>query len=354
MSDNQPATRIAPQKSYTKRYLIIAVKVLIGCAIIAFLISRVDRESFEKIASGPKRIDYLFLAFLWVLGAHIIGYIRWWQLVRSLGVKFSLGAAIRVGFLGTAFNQISFGAVGGDLFKAVVASRSAPKKIPEVIASIIVDRIVGLIGLILVTCAAMEAYVRMGTEGTLPTALQLIRQYVWVASIASIVGVILLVTCGKYVPSELFARLPIVGNMSSRMASAAKQFHGRPFLVLMQIGTSCAVHIALTLGFYLCSQGLSPDAPDLLVHLITIPPSFVVAAVPIMPGGAGQFELAVIQFMEAALGKEDEFMKVIVAVSFVYRLLLIAIAAIGGFYYLFGFGKLAQEDSQLVAEMAKH
>ncbi len=173
---------------------------------------------------------------------------------------------------------VSFGAVGGDLFKAVVAARSAPKKIPEVIASIIADRVVGLIGLILVTCIAIEAFVRLGAGSAtgvieLPASMKILRQYVWIASIASVLGVTVLVAFGKHLPVHLFSRLPIVGGLSSRMAAAAHQFHGRPFLMLMQIGSSCAVHLSLTLGFYMLSRSLSSDAPGLLMHLVTVPPS---------------------------------------------------------------------------------
>lgn len=336
-----------------RKFIVGFIKVLFACAILGFLFSKVDPEALRNLVNGPKKIDLLVLAFFWVLIAHLITYIRWWQLVSSLGVDFPLLVAIRVGFLGSAFNLVSFGAVGGDLFKAIVASRTAPKKAPEVVASIVVDRVVGLIGLILVTYISLEAYCRMsfgGDPSKLPATLQIIRQYTMIASTLSIIGVIGLVCFGKYLPAHLLAKIPLVGGMSMRMAAAAHQFQGRPFLMFVQLGLSCGVHLCLTLGFYNVSRALSPEAPSLLQHLIVIPPSFAVAALPIMPGGAGVFELAVAEIMQAVIGKDAPYMKVVVAAGFVYRLFLLLIAAIGGIYYLLGFGKLrADEEKQLAA-----
>jgi uncharacterized membrane protein YbhN (UPF0104 family) len=354
MSDDLSETTAAGASAHRRRKIVVSlIKVVIACLILAFLFSRIDQESLRTIARGPKRIDLLLLAFTWVFCAHLITYIRWWQLVTSLGVQFPLIVAIRVGFLGTAFNLVSFGAVGGDLFKAVVASRSAPKKTPEVIASIIVDRIIGLVGLILVTYISIEAYARIASNQSgghfeLPPSLQIIRQYTMIASALALIGMFGLVCFGKHLPAHLLAKIPLVGSMSMRMAAAAHQFHGRPFLVLVQLGVSCGVHLCLTLGFYCVSRALSPDAPSLLQHLIVIPPSFAVAALPIMPGGAGLFEVAVVEIMQAVIGKDAPFMKVIVAVGIVYRLLLLLIAAIGGIYYLLGFGQLRADEQKRI------
>ncbi len=56
--------------------------------------------------------------------------------------------------------------------------------------------------------------------------------------------------------------------------------------------------------------------------------------------------------MEAILGEDAPFMKIMVAVSFAYRLLLLLIAAIGGFYYVMGFGKLAAGEDKVLSELA--
>jgi glycosyltransferase 2 family protein len=353
--DHEPQPNsIAPSRRL-KSFAVLCVKVALAALIFAFLYSKVDRESFAKLASEPKRWDMLVIALAWVLIAHLLTYIRWWQLVRSLGVEFPLRTAIRAGFLGTAFNLVSFGAVGGDLFKAIIASRSAPKKIPEVIASIVVDRVAGLMGLIIVTCVSVESYARMQADQNikLPLNLQLIRQYAWFGSIASLIALVIAVTAGKYLPAQVFRKLPWVGGIAVRMAEAARQFHGRPILVLTQVLASCGVHIGLTLGFYTTAIALTQTAPNLITFLITIPPSFAVAALPLLPGGVGVFEAAVAEFMNSAIGKDAAFMKVIIPVGFTYRLLLLIMAAIGGVYYLLGFGKLAKNEHQLASELSR-
>ncbi len=329
------------------------VKLLLAIAILGFLAARVDRQTIDYLINQPKRFDLLGIALFWIVLAHLITYLRWWQLVRSLGVNLPLLVAIRIGFLGTAFNLVSLGAIGGDLFKAVVAARSEPSKMPEIVASVLVDRIFGLIGLVLVTCASFEAYVQLGDLTAITSELQWIRRIFWAVAIASLIGLTLLVCYGKYLPAHWLERLPIVGKSASRMAAAAHLLHGRPMLIATQIGVSFAVHIGLTLGFDMVSRALYEDSPSLLTHLIAIPPAFAVAALPITPGGVGVFEAAVSQFVNAFVPASPIYDSMLVIILAVYRLLLLGTAAIGGIYYLFGFGHLAPDDEKIVADYAQ-
>ncbi len=63
--------------------------------------------------------------------------------------------AFRLGSICFLLSFVSAGSVGGDLFKAVFLARRRPGKRVEAVASVLVDRGVGLYGLLLVVAAAL-------------------------------------------------------------------------------------------------------------------------------------------------------------------------------------------------------
>ena len=77
-------------------------------------------------------------------------FVRWYLLVRALQLQFRLVDAFRLGFLGYLFNFVVVGSVGGDLFKAIFIAREQPGRRAEAVATVLVDRIVGVYALVLV------------------------------------------------------------------------------------------------------------------------------------------------------------------------------------------------------------
>ena len=78
---------------------------------------------------------------------------RWYLLVRVIDPRFTLRAAVLLGFIGNVFNLVIPGAVGGDLIKAAYLVRMHVKK-TQAIASMVIDRIIGLLGLFILATIA--------------------------------------------------------------------------------------------------------------------------------------------------------------------------------------------------------
>ena len=68
-----------------------------------------------------------------------------------MALPFRIRDAFRLSFLSYLLNFVSVGSVGGDLFKAFFIAREQPGRRTEAVATVVVDRIVGLYGLLLVT-----------------------------------------------------------------------------------------------------------------------------------------------------------------------------------------------------------
>ena len=63
--------------------------------------------------------------------------------------------AQKLAFIGLFFNNIIPGMTGGDLVKAIMVARDHPEQQPAAILSVIIDRIIGLLGLVLVAVGAL-------------------------------------------------------------------------------------------------------------------------------------------------------------------------------------------------------
>ena len=103
------------------------------------------------------RVDYrLFgLAFAIYLVALVATFFRWFVLVSgALGLPFRIVDAIKLGFIGNVYNLVIPGAVGGDILKGVFLAQARPTAKASAIASMVIDRILGLAGLFLLAGVA--------------------------------------------------------------------------------------------------------------------------------------------------------------------------------------------------------
>ena len=82
------------------------------------------------------------------------------MLVRVIEPTFKLSATFVLGSIGMVFNLVIPGAVGGDLIKAAYLVRMQIKK-TQAIASMVIDRILGLLALFIL--AAVAGAVRLAT-----------------------------------------------------------------------------------------------------------------------------------------------------------------------------------------------
>jgi uncharacterized membrane protein YbhN (UPF0104 family) len=323
-----------------QKKILIAVKLIILGLIIAWIIRTFDTSKWNDFVAQPKNWFGLALSFAVVLLAHVVCFFRWADFVHALGVPFSITEAVRLGFLGTLFNLFLPGAVGGDLFKAIIAAKQAPGKRPEVVASILVDRALGLLGLLIVAAISL-----WGFGYSLSPTLDWIRRGVSCLVAVGLVSLALIVFIGHRLPMHLLKRLPVVGRLAYRMAMAGMLFEGRPGLVLRLLGMSCVVHALLTLGIIVISGSLYSSPPGISDHFLVIPPAFAAATLPISPGGVGVQEVLVDTLFKELPNLNAEYSGLIVA--FVYRAELIAMAAIGGLFYIFA----SKEEKDLASHV---
>lgn len=357
------AARLAPAVSFqepqrlsaSKKLVQTALKLGISLAILAWVVERAwrDAQAAEVDLTEPPASWWL-LAVAWsvLFAALVATIVRWYYLVRALGIDFRLSDAMRLGFLSYLFNFVSLGSVGGDLFKAVFIAKENPHRRAEAVATVVVDRVIGLYGLFVVATACVLA------TGQYASSIREVRAIARGTLLCTALGMAALVvlivpgfTTGAV--SEMLRGLPKVGRVIGKLIDAIRMYRRRPGLLLQTGLLSVGVHALTTLGVYLIARGIEGQVPSLTAHFVIVPLSMVASAAPLPFMGLGAFEGALDFLYIHVAGGAGELRLTsfaVLKIAFAYRAITILNAAVGLVVYAFSRREMAAVIEQAEAE----
>lgn len=298
-----------------RQKFILAIKFAVVAILLALVVQSNRQELRESLRHGVNPTQ-LLLGLACYLGGMLLAFVRWFVLVRAIELPFHLRDALRLGFIGALFNFVIPGAIGGDFVRAAALSREQGKSLRP-IATVVVDRLAGLLGLFLLAAI-------VGTIGW-ETLAPGVRRLVTAASIASVISAAILAV----------AFLPGLGgdptHHSARRAELAAvgiAYRSRFWVLGIAVAMSLTTHALNVLGFFLASDAVLPIVPGLADHFLIVPLVLFSTAVP-LPLGA----LGVSEQVSSGLFKMAGSHSGAVAMM-AFRILQFAVAAMGGLVYL--------------------
>lgn len=276
----------APARS-TRTPLAVA-RVTLGVALLAYLgwSGAIEWSRLQGLATAW----HLTTAALLLLALVVVA--ASWRLCLLLsahGLHLSLGASLRLSLIGAVFNNFLPGSSGGDVVRIYLAGRLIAGSRTEIATIIILDRIIGLLALLLaplLIAAAASGIVRSAALQTLLVVAGL--------GCLFIVGSL---TLGAY-PGSPVRRLVIaaagrfrVGVFAERICNALQSYrhHGRIILGTIALSLFMQGLVIAALQFILLANGAS--SPSLGAALLT-PFGMLVNSLPLTPGGLGVGEAA--------------------------------------------------------------
>jgi len=265
--------------------LVNGILVALAFGLLGLVIWQ-NADEIRKIFSRPLDLRLLPLALAIYLTGMIGTFIRWYFLVRVIEPKLALSVTFLLGFIGMVFNLVIPGAVGGDLIKAAYLVRMRIRK-TQAIASMAIDRILGLLGLfVLAAIAGGFAW------GQAPTDVRILIMVAWFA-----VGMGVLVLAAVF--SQVLTRLfPQLGTGHSRLRLIVSElremsttYRGRLEVVVGATALSVCTHGLNVVAFYLVGWMLFPlMATTLAQHFLMVPLTLFSMAVPLPFGALGLSE----------------------------------------------------------------
>jgi uncharacterized membrane protein YbhN (UPF0104 family) len=334
-----------------KKILITLLKIGASAAIVGYLAWDAHRNDvFANLREQPKNWGLLTLALVCCSAAVILTLIRWWCLVRALDVPLRLRDALRIGFLGYLFNLAPMGIVGGDLLKGVMLARHRKGQYAEALASVFVDRFVGLYMLFVVASAAilLTGFWRTDVE-----AVRWVTRAALLATAVSTVAVVfvLLPDRSQGRSTRWIGRIPYVGPPLLQIVDAVQMYRRRLPVLAATAGMSVGVHSLFSLGIFLIAWGLYDRVPALGMHFVLSPLS---AAAGVLPLPMGPFEFVLDRLYPFAPIAGGFSMRpgqgLVIALG--YRIITVLIATVGICYYLSSREELAEalHDAEREAE----
>ncbi|REK18030.1 MAG: UPF0104 family protein [Planctomycetota bacterium] len=323
-----------------KKHAIQVVKWAISLAIIAFVVYRVmeeDPQTFSRFRNEPKDWSLLALAFVLLATSVTLTFVRWFWLVRALGLPFRLADAMRLGYIGYMFNLVSLGSVGGDLFKAVFLAREQPTRKTEAVATIFVDRFIGLYGM-LILATIVFANLDLAIFGVKATNLAAIRVFTFAATavVTACFAALLLPYFLRGPIIDWFCNIPKIGSTIRRLVDAALVYRRERSVLLACVLLTVGVHCLNVTVFYLCSEALLEKAPPLVKQFAIVPIGLLSSAIPLPAGALGAFEATMNYLYGTISDIQPPPAGQGLLVTLAWRLLSVILALVGVVYYLRG------------------
>jgi uncharacterized membrane protein YbhN (UPF0104 family) len=294
-----------------------------------------NQENLARIAATPKNWGYALAAFAAIVGSALIMFFRWYLLVRAQEFPFRIRDAIRYGFAGEAMNYFSVGMVGGDLFKAFLLARDQTSRRAVAAATVLLDRILGMSGLIMVGAFATLIPHDFPDTPLVHTIGRLLRA----GTLAGVAGFAFLLipatTQWRFV--QRLPNLPLAGRIVGELLDGVRLYQSKPWTLLATLALSLAAHTSLISGFYFCARWMNqPWIPDLTAHFCFVPSAQLLAALGPAPAGIGPLEWAIRTWyvmLNPGVITEAEAAGAGLATAIAFRIVSVAMAAIGGVYY---------------------
>jgi uncharacterized membrane protein YbhN (UPF0104 family) len=254
--------------------------------------------------------------------------------VRALDLPFRLRDAFRLGFLCYLLNFISLGSVGGDLFKAIFIAREQPGHRPEAVATVVIDRIIGLYGLFVLASISVLAMPELLTSPSNHT--RAISQLTLVGTVVGLLGIVVLLVPGFTTGalSEWLGQLPRVGPIMTKLIAAVRMYRLRWGVLIWTLIMSLFVHGGAAVGTYCIARGLFPEAPPMSVQFVVVPLANLAGVLPLPFMGLGAYEAALSYLFANVPSTVVLTNSMCLLVAFVYRIITILIAIIGAVIYL--------------------
>ncbi len=325
-----------------KKLLLTTLKLLFSVGIIAFLFyialrTPRGRQAFEKMLGDKKHWDILAASAAVMGTAIVLTLIRWCYLVRALGVPLRMKDALRIGFVGYLFNLAPMGIVGGDVVKAIMLAWENSGCLGKSVASVIMDRAIGLYILFVVGSAGilLTGFYWRPTTGAIHFVCQLMLAATAFGTV--VIGVILATPILDARWVRAMTRLPKVGAAIDSLLIAFRMYRGDRAVLCLASLMTVAVHCLLAVSLWLIALGLPGGVRPLADHFIIYPVSGVASTIPL---SAGPFEIFYVSLYANVnlIGPMPESKAPVVAQAFVnalvYRLITILLAFVGVLYYL--------------------
>jgi hypothetical protein len=296
----------------------LRLAVTAALLVLVFRMIRWDEfaDRFDRSDKG------LFFAMVAALAAPVfILSLRWWLLLRAGGFPLPLSRAFFVTYAGAFFNNFLPGSVGGDITKSVLVAAGEERK-AAVVATVILDRAIGLAVMIVLGAACLAPFVGRFSGTPVPFV---------VYGLLGAMGAGYAVYFNPALRERLRGRLPFWSTIA-QLDSVFRLARDRKGLVAVAALLSVAGQAATIVIIYGLSRAIGVTDVGLWAFFVFEPIIFIATAVVPSMGGWGVQEFA----YQTLFGLAGMAVSEAVALSVLYKIGVILVSVPGGVLFAMG------------------
>ncbi len=289
------------------------LKWALALALLAFVIrsGKLDVGQLKIFLKSPRTaVLCCGVVFVW----YTLCFYRWKILLRSQEIGVPFKTLFQLGMLGQFFQTFMPGTVGADLAKALYIGKRFPHQKLRAIFSVIVDRGVGLFGILVLGALAYTAVGASlhATSHSLVPVIRSLGALLVTVTLGGVVFVLLLPPIGRIFAS-LQGRWPGFPTLLRKpfriLRQIVDQYATKPATVGASIAISVLTHSLAVLVLFLIARQMFGPMPwgslDLPRFVLAASLGLVVMALPISPNGLGVGQVAFASIF-SALGVGNE------------------------------------------------
>lgn len=274
------------------------IRALLTVGVLGFLASRIDLaaslQAIVRLDAGAAAMVLLLLAV-----DRAVMVWRWIVLLRATGTVVATKSAVWIYLVSSFVGSFLPAGVGGDAARAYALSRRTAQG-SEAVASVAVDRLLGLLSIIVMGIVGLAAADRTLLDDR--TAL------VWLAGAAA-AGVAAFLWADRWARSTLpdgWHTSPI-GVRVLRLADALGRYRGHRGALVMVFVLSVGVQVLRILQAWLLGRGIGIEVP-LSYYLLFMPVGLIALMLPISLSGFGAPQGVIVWLLRpAGVPEPDSF-----------------------------------------------
>jgi uncharacterized membrane protein YbhN (UPF0104 family) len=270
-----------------------AARYLISFALLVFLVRRADWALLSNLR-GQFSLPLTLVALLLSGIVYPLHAWRWWLLLRAQGIPLSLHWTHVVTWIGQFYNAFLLGGIGGDAARVFYLLRDAPSQRAGGLATLVIDRAMGLIVLMALAAFALAAK-------TAALAAEPRLRWLFIAALTITIGgalasALLLAIAPSRWPAPLRsllgpARIGALTELLARVRHAPREH-------IEAIFVSIAIWLIPFAAVWLLARAVGLPLP-FLESCVAMSVAFAATALPISVGGHGVREGALLATLAA-------------------------------------------------------
>lgn len=271
---------IPPMKEGSRRILYLLLRILASTLLLVFLLWRVDLAQLRILFSSVRFLPLAMGLLAWFSHLLLLN-LRWRRLLVAQDIRLPYFRLLVYYMISFFFNNFLPAGLGMDITRTVYVAKEN-KRGSEVFASVLTERVLGMVGILIFALLALMFYLNT-PEGRIFALLILGTMILTAAVIALFLRRGFLPGIRRRIASIRVFKL---GERTRHFYEAMQLYRKRGRSVLWAIFLSLFVQGFLVLINYTAGLSLGLDLP-LYSHLVYVPIISIIAIIPISINGIG-------------------------------------------------------------------